>query len=301
MIDLERELGRWREEMAAAGLAPDILIELEEHLREDIERQVNAGADISDAVRLALERIGKPGVLRSEFDLIGSPSIADTLRRNKWKLLLCSAAGLLAAIVLHVLRPAPYHSEAKLFIRMVLAEPEIRGLDEPIAIQPGQIFAADHEKIMTQQLEILGSSALAQRMAENIGANRILKKIGGGDDLIRATAAVERGLYIAVAKNSSVIQLGFRHPDSGVVQAVLREAIDGFLKMHVAKFRVAMNQPFPVGTVTNISLVKAPSPPLFDFAALFRTRAWFVAAGLLAGFGWVFAARPRRFRSRVAS
>src|SRR5688572_16174659 len=95
MIDLERELARWREEMAGAGLAPDILMELEEHLREDIERQVSAGANISDAVRAARERIGKPGMLRSEFDLIGPPSLVDTLLRNKWKLLLCSAAGLL--------------------------------------------------------------------------------------------------------------------------------------------------------------------------------------------------------------
>ena len=122
MFDLENEMEGWRREMAAAGLSPDVLLELEEHLREDIERETHSGASESKAFRLALRRIGKPSALRNEFDLIEPAGLGETLRRHRWKLVLCLGLGLAAAVAVQIFRPAPYLSEAKLLIRSVIAD-----------------------------------------------------------------------------------------------------------------------------------------------------------------------------------
>src|SRR5688500_13000729 len=103
MFDLERELQQWRREMKATGFNPEILTELEEHLREDIEQQLCSGAKGHDAFQAARQRIGKPNVLKNEFALISPPGVVETLRRHKWKILLSSGAGLLVAIALPLL------------------------------------------------------------------------------------------------------------------------------------------------------------------------------------------------------
>src|SRR5688572_1870496 len=111
MFNLEDELGKWRKGMAAAGLNTELISELEEHLREDIDQQVRLGISESDAFYRACERLGHPGIIKHEFDIAGPASVGGTLRRHKWKILLCSAAGMVAALVFHMVRPARFVSE----------------------------------------------------------------------------------------------------------------------------------------------------------------------------------------------
>ena len=49
------------------------------------------------------------------------------LFRHKWKILLCSLAGIVASAAFFVLRPPPYVSEAKLFVRYVVNESKTSG------------------------------------------------------------------------------------------------------------------------------------------------------------------------------
>lgn len=68
MFHLEPAIAEWRQQMLAAGIkAPVPLDELENHLREEIERQMRAGTDAQQAFTLAVERIGKGEKLREEF------------------------------------------------------------------------------------------------------------------------------------------------------------------------------------------------------------------------------------------
>jgi len=54
--------------MLAAGIqTPVPLEELEIHLREDIERQTKLGLDEQEAFKTAIQRIGQPKMLKSEF------------------------------------------------------------------------------------------------------------------------------------------------------------------------------------------------------------------------------------------
>jgi uncharacterized protein involved in exopolysaccharide biosynthesis len=302
MFDLEREIRKWRQEMAAAGLAPDVLIELEEHLREDIERQVDSGANGSEAFQAALQRIGKPSVLRSEFDLIGPAGVGETLRRHKWKLVLGFAFGLAAALVIPVVRPAPCQSEAKLFIRSAV----MAVLDER-AIVPGVgerfiLSDAEHSKlmkIMNQQVGILTSPLLAQRVVEMFGPKKILNKAGGGEDFMRATALIQDSLEVRVSGNSNILRLTFRHPDSTVLQGVLREVIDQFRAMQAEVNRAADAQASIAG-VSNIALIQSPSPPFANSAAIFRTQAMIVLAGVLVAMGWILVVKLKEVRLKLA-
>jgi hypothetical protein len=68
MPDLEQSIAEWRKQMRAAGIkdaAP--LDELENHLREDMEREMKAGANEREAFTRAAARLGSAETLREEF------------------------------------------------------------------------------------------------------------------------------------------------------------------------------------------------------------------------------------------
>src|ERR1700743_3988821 len=68
MYNLEKEIARWRQRMAAGGInAPAVLDELESHLREEIEQQFFSGAGEQEAFEAAVLRIGQAGRLKCEF------------------------------------------------------------------------------------------------------------------------------------------------------------------------------------------------------------------------------------------
>src|SRR3954465_11462935 len=71
MFDLDQAIAEWRRQMLAEGIkTPVPLDELESHLREDVEQQTRTGADMEEAFRQAVERIGKAEKVREEFGKI---------------------------------------------------------------------------------------------------------------------------------------------------------------------------------------------------------------------------------------
>ena len=67
MPDLERKILEWRRQMLAAGIAATSLVELENHLREDIERQCRSGMTAEQAFGHAVQAIGPAAALKKEF------------------------------------------------------------------------------------------------------------------------------------------------------------------------------------------------------------------------------------------
>lgn len=68
MFDLEKSIANWRCQMLAAGIkAPVPSEELEGHLREEIEQQMKLGANKQKAFEMAVQQIGQPKILDSEF------------------------------------------------------------------------------------------------------------------------------------------------------------------------------------------------------------------------------------------
>lgn len=72
MFNLEQSIADWRKQMLAAGIqAPTPLEELENHLREEIERQIHLGLNAQSAFDLATRKIGQAGLLKIEFKKVG--------------------------------------------------------------------------------------------------------------------------------------------------------------------------------------------------------------------------------------
>ena len=72
MFNLDAAIATWRQQMAEAGSrAPEVLSELESHLRDDVERQVSAGSATQQVFEAAVERIGQAAALECEFEKLG--------------------------------------------------------------------------------------------------------------------------------------------------------------------------------------------------------------------------------------
>ena len=68
MFDLEKAISDWRQRMLAAGIkTPVPLEELENHLREEIERQTKSGLNEQKAFESSIRQIGPPKALKREF------------------------------------------------------------------------------------------------------------------------------------------------------------------------------------------------------------------------------------------
>lgn len=73
MFSLEQSIADWRKQMLAAGLqSPVPLDELESHLREEIERQVESGLSEQKAFEISAQQTGRPKTLEREFKKIES-------------------------------------------------------------------------------------------------------------------------------------------------------------------------------------------------------------------------------------
>jgi hypothetical protein len=86
--------------MAASDISnPDVLDELESHLREDIEAQMRAGVGASEAFTAAVRRIGQGEFLRSELEQAAATGTSCRLRAGlKVAVAACVLLGVLFAL-----------------------------------------------------------------------------------------------------------------------------------------------------------------------------------------------------------
>jgi hypothetical protein len=67
MFNLESSITQWREQMLAAGINTTTLDELESHLREEIGKQIQLNQNVRESFKLAVDKLGTPGRLKTEF------------------------------------------------------------------------------------------------------------------------------------------------------------------------------------------------------------------------------------------
>jgi hypothetical protein len=84
MFNLEQAISEWRRHMLAAGVKdPDVVDELESHLREDVARQVQSGESAEHAFEAAVQRVGQASLLKREFAKLGGKKWVVLLRKLK--------------------------------------------------------------------------------------------------------------------------------------------------------------------------------------------------------------------------
>jgi uncharacterized protein involved in exopolysaccharide biosynthesis len=168
----------------------------------------------------------------------GGMSLADiyfVLFRWKWLILVFSALGIVGAVILlFLIKPPQYQSQAMISIRYVVEE---KPLNAPGDLQTTRSMNERSETIMTTEREILYSFDLAQQVAQMVTPERILAEVGGGTNIDQAAAIVRDGMGVEQVPDSSAIRITFQNPDRALVQPVLNEIIDAFLVKHVQLHR----------------------------------------------------------------
>jgi hypothetical protein len=72
MFNLEQQIKAWRGELSRAGInSPEVLAELESHLREQTARLVGSGLSEEEAFQNALRQLGNSRALEQEFSKVG--------------------------------------------------------------------------------------------------------------------------------------------------------------------------------------------------------------------------------------
>jgi hypothetical protein len=85
MFDLEKSIADWRKQMLAAGIkAPVPLEELEIHLREEIELQMQSGLSEREIFNSSIQKIGQAKSLKMEFRKIDAQNWSRSLAWTAW-------------------------------------------------------------------------------------------------------------------------------------------------------------------------------------------------------------------------
>jgi len=163
------------------------------------------------------------------------------LFRHKWKIILLSIAGVVAAGAYWWYFPPPYQSEAKVFVRYVLDT-------RPLNTDPknAQTTSPDEmgQSVINSEMEILTSYDLAQEAAKDVGPEKILAKYGGGSDPVRAGEIVKKNLVVESPKQDSVIHVVYSDADPTVVQPVLSQIISDYLDKHMQVHQSSMSDDY---------------------------------------------------------
>lgn len=153
------------------------------------------------------------------------------LFRQKWVILLFSLLGILGAVlVLFVLKPPQYQSQALISIRYVV---EGKTLNPPGDQSNARPLDERTASIINTEIAMLHSLDLAKAVVKAMTPQKILAKAGGGSDVNRAVAIVSKGITIEAVPESSVISITYQNADPTLVQPVLSEFIDAYVAKHV--------------------------------------------------------------------
>ena len=157
------------------------------------------------------------------------------LFRQKWIILGCLAAGLLAGIIVFFAQKTLYWSEAKLMVRYVTSTRSVDAVGS-------QTKSTDYggESVINSELEIMSSLDLCEEVARRVGPEKLLGK-GKGSNVTTAAEMVFNGLTLDNPRRSNIIRVRFAHGDPTLCQIVLNELIEEYFKRHKKIHRTGRN------------------------------------------------------------
>jgi polysaccharide biosynthesis transport protein len=170
-------------------------------------------------------RHNEPPAAPAGFGLV---DVYFVLFRHKWKIIILTLLGVLAAEYYQHTKQPPYQSDAELLIRYVS---DTRSLN-PVANDSQVTSMLDQQglSVIKAEMDIITSFDLAALVASNIGPDKILAKAGGGNDPIAAAGVVRNNL--SVEGEGSVIHMTFRSRDPAIVQPVLNALVNAYQDKH---------------------------------------------------------------------
>ena len=161
------------------------------------------------------------------------------LFRHKWIVVILSLLAIIAAVLMRVLWPVPYVSQAELLIKYVEETKPPEQANAESRVSTPDIHG---DNIINSEIEILTSLDLVNSVVEALTPGRILAKSGGGTNRLEAAFLVRMGLTAAQTNKSDVIELAFSGPDPDMVQPILGQVIDTYQKRHADIHRPEFNE-----------------------------------------------------------
>jgi Mrp family chromosome partitioning ATPase/uncharacterized protein involved in exopolysaccharide biosynthesis len=153
------------------------------------------------------------------------------LFRRKWLIIFFGVLGLAAGAVFYFVKQPPYQSAAELLIKYILDQRYSNPSES--GSQVSQVTDLNPNEF-NNEIHILMSPDACQEVVTNVGAEKILAKVGGGSDPGAAASVVHKGLMVTPGKDSTTLAITFSHPDQSVVTPVLASIIDVYLQRHKA-------------------------------------------------------------------
>lgn len=157
-----------------------------------------------------------------------------TFFRHKWKIAICTVLGVAAASWIFFMRQPLYQSEARVLIRYVR---DSKSIDTASGAGQVQTPDARGDNILNNEIEILTSLDLATQVAETVGPEKVLARLGGGTNLVAAAVAIAKGVEVDVPRRSNVLRVALRHPDREIALAVLKQLIESYKRKHAEVHR----------------------------------------------------------------
>ena len=115
------------------------------------------------------------------------------LFKHKWKIVLGTVIGLLAAGVVYLVYPTVYVTDAKLLVRYVVERSTVDAVD---TTKGAAGYAPMTDTVIGSEIEILSSWDLAVQTAEAIGPKRLLPGYKGTPSKEEAARTIASGLEI---------------------------------------------------------------------------------------------------------
>jgi hypothetical protein len=113
MFNLEQSIANWRQMFATGIKDANVLDELENHLRDEIERQTKSGLNEQKAFEFAVRQIGQASMLKTEFKKVE--------RKHMKRVLIISAGviGVLAGMAFVMPAVAQYRHEGAMTLNEI--------------------------------------------------------------------------------------------------------------------------------------------------------------------------------------
>jgi uncharacterized protein involved in exopolysaccharide biosynthesis/Mrp family chromosome partitioning ATPase len=148
--------------------------------------------------------------------------------KHKWKVLLCTIAGLTAATVFYFTNPPQYESDAKILVRYVVE----RSAVDPVDGQSGNASNRPNDTVLNSEVEILNSWDLFEQVAQEIGPNRLCPATPDAttDSGARAIAV---GLTVTSVPGTDVILITYKSPNPDLAPEVLQSLIEAYFTKHL--------------------------------------------------------------------
>ncbi len=154
------------------------------------------------------------------------------LIRHKWKVIICTVAGLMAAGVAYYTAAGMYQSEAKLLIKYVVEKSPYDRVDSQ-ASPSGR----SGEGLIDAEIAIISSWDLVREVAKVIGPDRLLAGTDTPPTPDAAAGVILKGLDVRTSKESSVISVTYENGDPQLATEVLGEIVRQYFDKHLAVHR----------------------------------------------------------------